>query len=150
MSEWIADFPDDLEDYFGFVYQIIDVQTGRYYIGKKFLWKTVKMSQKKGRSKKEKEDIIKKLKKNKTGKLRTRYKKKESDWKEYWGSSNELLNDVYLYGEDRFERRILLFCKSKSECAYEELKEQMRRDVLDDPLSYNGIINVRLSKICRK
>ena len=71
-----------LEDYIGFVYKITHIPTGKYYIGKKFFWKILKRPPLKG-------------KKNK------RHEKQPSDWKEYWGSSEELLKDnPYLRDRD--------------------------------------------------
>ncbi len=92
-------------------------------------------------------DYKKKIKKRLSS---TRFKKKvvikESDWKTYVGSSNNLKKDIDRYGKHSFRREILKCCDSKFDCAYDELLEQVRRDVLSDSLSYNEIINVRLRK----
>lgn len=126
MSDWIG-VPDDYSDYLGFIYVIKHIESGAFYIGKKQWFRKVRRKPLKG-------------------KKRVRICHVESDWKKYWGSSSNLLEAVEKYGEDAFERRIVKPCKSKFELSYEELKMQMQCDVLDNPLSFNGILNVRLSK----
>ena len=124
--EWL-NVPDDYEDSLGFVYVIEHTETGCYYIGKKQFWKTIRRKPLKGRK-------------------RVRVCKVESDWRTYWGSSNALQDAIAENGHESFTRSVVRTCNSKFELAYEELREQMRRNVLDDPKSFNGIINVRLSK----
>ena len=68
----------------------------------------------------------------------------DSDWREYYGSSPELLKDVAALGADNFTREILYFCKSKAECSYIEAREQFSRRVLESSDYYNGIINCRI------
>ena len=119
------------EDCAGFVYEITNLITQRKYIGKKLAkfsrtrYQTVKL--KNGNKKKKK--------------IRT---KVESDWREYYGSSPELLKDVAALGADNFTREILYFCKSKAECSYIEAREQFTRRVLESTDYYNGIINCRI------
>jgi hypothetical protein len=72
----------------------------------------------------------------------------ESDWQEYYGSSDELKCDILKYGKLNFRREILHFCRTKGDSGYLEIKEQMNRDVLfvDDTgykLYYNKTINSR-------
>jgi len=113
--------------YYGFVYRITDRVTGMMYIGKKFFY-----------SKK----TLPPLK----GKKRKRRKLVESNWKEYWSSSPQLIASVEKYGPDRFRRDILVLCENKFECAYEEAKIQFTNNVLFDNDYYNEVINVRLRK----
>ena len=77
---------------------------------------------------------------------------KESDWRDYWGSSDHLCADVERLGEDKFTREILYMCKSRGEMSYLEAREQFERRVLETDSYYNGIINVRVggSKILRE
>ena len=117
----------DIDSYQGFVYIITHKASGKYYIGKKFYW-------------------FKRTLKPLKGKKRKRRTVVESDWKNYWGSSNNLLADVEKYGKRAFTREILYHCKTKFDCALEELKLQIYYDVLNDKNSYNEIINVRLRK----
>lgn len=126
MSSWTG-VPKSIDDYQGFVYVITHKKTGKYYVGKKFFWSKRTRPPLKGR-------------KNR------RHYVVESDWKDYWGSSPNLKSDVNKYGEKEFTRTILHCCKTKFDCAYKELEEQMKRNVLFDKDSYNEIINVRLRK----
>ncbi len=81
------------------------------------------------------------------GKTNKRHVLKETDWKTYTSSSDQLNHDIIEYGKDKFRFEIVKLCCSKSELAYEELKLQLDHDVLLREDYYNGIINVRLSKI---
>lgn len=121
--------PEDFEENppMGFVYRIENKETGKFYIGQK---KIIKV---------EKRPPLK-------GKVRKRKIVKQSDWKTYCGSSNELKKDVESLGEDKFDFKIIRFCDCKWECAYWELYYQMLNHVLFREDSYNGIINVRISK----
>ena len=68
------------------------------------------------------------------------------DWEEYYGSSKYLHEDIKELGASNFTREILHLCKSRSECAYLELKEQINREVLESDLFYNDWIQVRVRK----
>jgi hypothetical protein len=119
------------EDCVGFVYVITNNLTGRRYIGKKLAkfskttYKTVKL--KNGNKKR------KKIR----GKI-------ESDWQTYYGSNNELNQDVERLGAGNFTREILYYCRSKAECSYIEAREQFSRRVLESDDWYNGYIQVRV------
>ena len=124
----VETLPDDCV---GFVYLITNNLTGRKYIGKKLAkfskttYKTVK--QKNG---------IKKRKKIRS--------KIDSDWREYWSSSDELKKDIASLGQDSFTREILFYCKSKSECTYIEARTQFEQKVLESDDYYNGQISCRI------
>ena len=119
------------EDCAGFVYLITNTQTNRKYIGKK-LSKFTKTR-------------IKTVKfKNGNKKKRKIKDKIESDWREYYGSNDELLKDLSIYGPENFTREILFYCRSKAECSYIEAREQFSRRVLESSEYYNGIINCRI------
>jgi hypothetical protein len=126
-SEW-KNIPENISEYQGYVYIITHKSTGKFYIGKKFYWSKV---------------TLKPLK----GKRNKRHSRRESDWKDYWGSSANLLADISAFGRDEFEREIIKSYKNKWDCAYYELKEQLKYDVLFNELAYNEILNVRLRKI---
>jgi hypothetical protein len=121
-----------IDDAFGFVYLIerLNALPGekRYYWGCKQFHSTTKRPPKKG-------------------KIRKRKVTTESDWKNYWGSSNELLSDIEKYGESHFKKTILATCYSKWHLKYEELCVQMNNNVLLRDDVYNGIVAVRLNKI---
>ena len=108
---------DMIGDYVGFVYEIYDTEAKMKYIGKKKFWSKVTRPPLKG-------------KKNK------RRSVKESDWKSYHGSSEELKALVENNEAHRFERRILRLCRSLGEMTYYEMKEQIDRDVLLKPDEY--------------
>jgi len=119
------DFTEDLiGDNYGFVYEITNLTNKRKYIGKKFFY-SAKTRQVKGKKKKV---------------------KVSSDWKTYYGSNAELVNDVKLHGEENFKREILHLCKTKGECGYLEAKEQFVRGVIETEDYYNTWIMVRVRK----
>ena len=113
------------EGYIGFVYLITNLKTGQKYIGKKLAQFRRTKPPLKG----------KKLKRRSTV---------ESDWRDYWGSSDRLNADVQQLGPANFTREILYLCKSKAEMSYLEAREQFERRVLETDDYYNGIINVRV------
>ena len=108
-----------------FVYLITNNINGMKYVGKKLT----------------KFKITKKPLKGKTNK---RHSTKESDWKDYWGSSDRLKEDVVKYGEDNFTREMIHLCPSRGIASYMEAREQFERRVLETDDYYNGIINVRI------
>ena len=124
----VQDLP---EDCVGFVYLITNNLSGKKYIGKKLAkfarttYRTVKL--KNGTKKKKK--------------IRT---KVDSDWRDYYGSNDELNRDVQLHGTENFTREILYYCKSKAECSYIEAREQFTNRVLESTDYYNGQISVRV------
>ncbi|MDR3503033.1 MAG: hypothetical protein P4L79_10685 [Legionella sp.] len=95
----------------GFIYIITNIASGKRYIGKKNFY-TVKTH------------IVKKKKKR---------EKIESDWKEYWSSSDQVKLDVELLGKDNFTREIIHFCSSKAEMTYSETKAIFVNDALIRP-----------------
>jgi len=121
------------EDCVGFVYLITNNVTGRKYIGKKLAkfskttYKTVKL-------------------KNGTKKKKKIRSKIDSNWQDYWSSSDELKKDIVALGQENFTREILFYCKSKAECSYIELKEQVLRGVLESNDYYNGHVQARIHK----
>ena len=119
---------DMIEDNYGFVYIITNKENGRQYIGKKFFY-----------SKKTK------ITKNKTNSRKSKRRfKTESDWRDYFGSSDALKEDVLAKGEGLFTREIIILCKSKGECSYYEAKEQFERSVLFDDNYYNNWIQCKI------
>ena len=97
----------------GFVYLITNLENDKKYIGKKNFW-TRKKDPKTGRR-----------------------KKKESDWKNYFGSCDELIEDVKLLGKDNFLREILYLCPHKKSMTYYEVMEQFKRNVIFREDYYN-------------
>ena len=107
----------------GFVYCITNTVDGRRYFGKKTFYFS-------------KTRIIKGKKKR---------SKVESDWREYYGSSDELKKDIEKIGTSCFKRVILYYCKNKGMMSYLELREQIDNRVLENPtLFYNRQIHCRI------
>lgn len=109
--------PEDIGEYFGFVYMITNLTNGRKYIGRKYFYTIRKQSGK------------------------SRRVRKESNWKEYYGSSDELKEDIEVIGERYFKRTILSLHKTKGDVNYSEVKEQFINNVLEDDTFYNSNIN---------
>ena len=98
----IETLPDDCE---AFVYLITNTTNNKKYIGKKLA-------------------KFKKTRPPLKGKKNKRRSKVESDWKDYWGSSDHLQQDVQELGEDKFTREILYYCESRVIASYLEAREQ--------------------------
>lgn len=113
-----------IDNNYGFVYEITNLETNRKYIGKKFFYSS-KTKQVKGKKKKI---------------------KVSSNWKLYYGSNAELESDVKLLGKEKFKREILHLCKTKGECGYLEAKEQFNRGVIESDDYYNSWIFIRVHK----
>lgn len=118
---------DFVDNAYGFIYEITNTVNNKKYIGKKQMVTILKRKPLKGKKNKRHEQI-------------------ETDWREYCGSSNDLLKDINLFGKEKFVFKILRFCTSKWELAYFETKEQFDREVLLNNDYYNGIINCRIGK----
>ena len=71
----------------------------------------------------------------------------DNDVEKYWGSSKELLNDIEKYGLKYFTREVIEICYSKFHMTWGELIWQIKCNALMDNRFYNGILNVRISKI---
>ena len=109
---------------YGYVYLITNNLTGKMYIGKKLFW----------------------FRKTKVIKGKKKRIKVESDWRDYWSSSDEVKADVKAIGEINFSREILHICQNKGTCNYLEAKEQMLRGVLESDLYYNAQIQCRVHR----
>ena len=113
---------DDINDFFGFVYRITNIQSGKQYIGRKY---------------------FKQKRKPRGGKRRVT---SESDWKKYYGSSDELSADRKLLGNAAFKREILSLHTRLGDVNFEETKQLFLHNVLTEtldgktPLYYNSNI----------
>jgi len=120
-NPWIFDEvifdSEDINKYVGFVYCIVNLIDGRKYIGRKYFHSIRKV---KGKS---------------------RRQKKESDWKDYYGSSKELLTDVEKHGIINFKRIMLSLHTTRGDVNYEEVKQQFLNNVLESDKYYNDNIN---------
>ena len=113
------------EEYQGFVYQITELDTNKKYIGKKTFWKPKTLP----------------ITKTRKRRVRTRI---ESDWKQYYGSSNEVCKLVEERGTEKFKREIIKLCKTKGEMSYHEAKMQFDNDVLLRKDYYNNFIGCKI------
>ena len=104
-------FTDDIGDFFGFVYLITNLQSGKKYIGRKYFW-----SKRKPRG----------------GKRRVTT---ESDWKKYYGSSDELKADRKLLGNSCFKREILSLQPTAGKVNFEETRQLFLNNVLTESLT---------------
>ena len=101
---------DDIGDFFGYVYCITNLQTGKKYIGRKYFTQR---------------------RKPRGGKRKVTT---ESDWKRYYGSSKELAEDIKKYGRNIFKREILSLHTRLGEVNYEETKQLFLNNVLMESL----------------
>ena len=102
---------DDIGDYYGFVYRITNTTTGKSYIGRKY--------------------FVQK-RKPKGGKRRVT---SESNWKQYYGSSDELKSDIRRDGKDSFRREILSLHTTLGRTNYEETRQLFLNEVLTKRLT---------------
>lgn len=125
-KEFIPPNEEYLKEWQGFVYCITD-PSGKKYIGKKFFWRKKILPITKTR-KKRKRVLV------------------ESDWKSYYGS-NEELKSLVSENAQGYKREILRLCKTKGECGYYELREQMLNDVLLKPDEYyNAFVGTKIHR----
>ena len=113
---------DDMPDgAVGFVYEVTYIVENRKYIGKKIL------------------EVKRKLPPLK-GKKRVRRVTKESDWKVYYGSNEEIKKLLSEGKEKEFKREILEFAFSKVQLTYLETRYQFDRRVLERNDYFNSNI----------
>ena len=103
---------NDIGDFFGFVYRITNLQSGKQYIGRKYFYQFRKP---RGKSRKV---------------------KSESDWKKYYGSSDELNTDRKTLGNECFKREIISLHTTKGWVNYEETRQLFLNNVLSENENY--------------
>ena len=103
---------NDIDNFFGFVYRITNLQTGKQYIGRKYFYQFRKP---RGKSRKV---------------------KSESDWKKYYGSSDELTADRKSIGNECFKREIISLHTTKGWVNYEETRQLFLNNVLSENENY--------------
>jgi hypothetical protein len=99
----------------GFVYLITDMTSGKKYIGRKYF----------------------EFSRRKKGK-RIRF---ESDWQDYYGSSEEVHKLVEEKGHENFKREIIVLGKTKGEVNFGEVLAQILVGVLESDNWLNQSIN---------
>ena len=103
---------NDIGDFFGFVYRITNLQSGKQYIGRKYFYQFRKP---RGKSRKV---------------------KSESDWQKYYGSSDELNTDRKSIGNECFKREIISLHTTKGWVNYEETRQLFLNNVLSENENY--------------
>lgn len=131
MTEWVYkgepfQGPTDIKEQYGFVYRITHIPTGKFYIGAKFFWKP-------------KYNVVK-------GKKKKSWV--ESDWRDYWSSSEKLNADVIEFGKENFTREIIEIVKFRGMVKYVESKLIFALECLERDDSYNSIIGCKIHRRC--
>lgn len=112
--EGVPFLSENINDNFGFVYLITNIQNNRKYIGRKYFWSF------------------------RTPKGKKRKVKSESDWKKYYGSCPELKEDIDKLGRENFSRTILSLHKTGGKTNYEETRQLFINNVLTESLDKGG------------
>ena len=112
----------DIGDFFGYVYCITNLKSGRKYIGRK------------------------NFQQHRKHRGSRRKRTSESNWKAYYGSSKELTEDRKLLGNQAFRREIISLHKTAGKVNYEEPRQLFIHNVLTEensdgtPAYYNSNI----------
>ena len=114
---------DDIPDKsIGFIYLITNSKTGRKYLGRKLLTKA--------HTRQKNKKII-----------RSRI---DSDWRDYWSSSPELLAEIAENGAGGYVREILMFVPMKGQLLYVEECLQYVMGVLESDGWYNSNLRAKI------
>lgn len=122
--QYLGDF--NPEDWFGFIYRIVDLTNNRHYLGKK--------------------QFQRHLRKTIVGKKNKKKVTKESDWKKYVSSSMHVQAAIVEKGKENFLFLIESLHKTKGSLTYAEVEAQINEDVLRAVLPsgerkyYNGMV----------
>jgi hypothetical protein len=111
------------ENYFGFVYIITNKTSGKKYIGRKYFGTTRRVKV--------------------AGKKRRKVVRKDSNWKEYTGSSKNLNSDILKLGKENFKFQILIMGETKGQVNYLEENIHHRFHVSFNEDYYNDCIGPR-------
>ena len=103
----------DIGDFFGYVYCITNLKSGRKYIGRK------------------------NFQQHRKHRGSRRKRTSESNWKAYYGSSKELNEDRKLLGNSTFRREIISLHTTGGKVNYEETRQLFLNNVLTEALD-NG------------
>jgi len=123
------------ESAIAFIYRITNLTNDKFYIGRKMLL-----------SNRKKKLTLKE--KALEGNSRKKFKRdiKPTNWENYWGSNDELKEDIKLLGEDKFKREILIFLTNKTDTSFYEMYYQIKEDVLFKNSYNRHIANTKFFK----
>jgi hypothetical protein len=110
LGHWQFDKEFNPEEWFGFIYKIYELDTGREYIGKK-QFSSVR-------------------KKVVAGRKNKKTVKSDSKWRAYTSSSKELNEQLVLKGVDNYKFEIISLHKTKGSLYYAEVYNHIVEDVL--------------------
>jgi hypothetical protein len=127
-GHWLYDGDVNPEDYYGFVYCITNLLTGRKYIGRKYIKRKVTKKPLKGRVNKRRASVV-------------------SNWQSYTGSCKKLNQDIERDGYGNFEFKILSFYKNRWDVNYNEVKAIIDNNAILDINYYNECIHLRLRTV---
>ena len=117
------------KDAIAFLYMITHLESGKWYIGRKNLYRKVTKNVK-----------------QKNGTVKKKRELAPSDWKDYWSSSDYLKEFVAEEGEDKFRREILIFVETASATIYGEEALLYMTGSMFDPLCFNGHIRTKIMR----
>lgn len=117
LGHWEFDQEFNIDDWFGFIYRIIEINTGREYIGKKQFFMHIRKAVK--------------------GRVNKRRIKKESDWKSYAGSSEHLKKAIEQNEKQNYKFKIESLHKTRASLYYAEVRTHVLEDVLRTKLDDN-------------
>jgi hypothetical protein len=128
VDDLINDENFNINDYEGYIYITTILDTGRKYLGKKnfFHKNNVKLGKKELAS----------LPVTRGKKPAKKLVIKESDWKTYYGSAQEIKESIKQYPKERITRVVLRLCKTKKELTYYECKYLFQYGVLEPGNNY--------------
>lgn len=115
---------DDINEAYGFVYEIKNLASGRKYIGRKYFTQAG-TKQVNGKRKKI---------------------RKTSNWENYWGSNKKLIEEMDKVGRQIYQRTIIHLCYSRSECSYWETYEIFKSHALIGNDYYNDWVSCKIRK----
>jgi hypothetical protein len=126
MSHWLykgEPLLESPENYFGFVYLITNLKLEKKYIGRKYFGTTRRVKV--------------------AGKKRRKVIRKDSNWKEYTGSSKTLNSDIKKLGKKNFKFEILILGETKGQVNYLEENLHHKFHVSAKNEYYNDCIGPR-------
>jgi len=114
-GHWQYAIEIDFGEWFGFIYRVVEISTGREYIGKK---QFKSFTKKKVAGRKNKKSVV-----------------KQSDWKTYTGSSTHLNMAIDENGKDNYAFFIESLHSTRGSLFYAEVDLQIRENVLREKLN---------------